>query len=149
MRKIFAVFFFSLVTFLSCDEKLETRTLTIIRSSGSEITLKAEMARTESERNKGFMFRKKIPSGTGMLFLFPSDRVLSFWMKNTPTALSIAYIDSSGVIANIFDMTPFSTAPVTSTSYVRYALEVPKDWFSKEDIKPGDRLVLDFDKRSE
>ncbi|MBQ9630045.1 MAG: DUF192 domain-containing protein [Treponema sp.] len=104
------------------------------------------MARTEQERSTGFMHRKKIPNGTAMLFLFPSDRILSFWMKNTPHPLSIAYIDSNGKIKNIFDMAPLSTAPITSTSHVRYALEVPRGYFLDENIKVGDTLLLDFDK---
>ena len=65
-------------------------------------------------------------------------------MKNTPTPLSIAYISSDGSIKDIFDMTPFSLAPVQGSSYARYALEVPQGWFEKTGIKIGDRLVLDF-----
>ena len=30
------------------------------------------------------MERKNIPDGTGMLFIFDRDQILSFWMKNTP-----------------------------------------------------------------
>ena len=89
------------------------------------------------------MNRKNIPEGTGMLFVFEKDQVLSFWMKNTPHPLSIAYIDRSGKIQNIFDMTPFSLAPVKSTRSVRYALEVPQGWFEKTGIKTGDKIVLD------
>ena len=68
---------------------------------------------------------------------------VSFWMKNTPHPLSIAYIDRTGKIQNIFDMTPFSLAPVKSTRSVRYALEVPQGWFEKNGIKTGDKIVLD------
>ena len=49
----------------------------------------------------------------------------------------------SGKIQNIFDMTPFSLAPVKSTRSVRYALEVPQGWFEKTGIKTGDKIVLD------
>ena len=90
------------------------------------------------------MERKKIPDGTGMLFIFESDQILSFWMKNTPHPLSIAYIDSKGVIKNIYDMTPFSLSSITSTVSVRYALEVPQGWFKKNNIQEGDSISLDF-----
>ena len=86
------------------------------------------------------MERKTIPDGTGMLFVFESDRILSFWMKNTPTPLSIAYIDSSGKIRDIFDMKPFSLSETVSTVSVRYALEVPQGWFEKVGIKVGDTI---------
>ena len=91
------------------------------------------------------MNRKNIPDGTGMLFVFDKDERLRFWMKDTPHPLSIAYIDSSGRIRNIYDMTPFSLAPVKSTVSVRYALEVPRGWFDRVNIKVGDTLALDFD----
>ena len=84
------------------------------------------------------MEREKIPDGTGMLFVFDRDQILSFWMKNTPHPLSIAYIDSRGKIRNIYDMTPFSLASVVSTVSVRYALEVPQGWFEKVGVKVGD-----------
>jgi uncharacterized membrane protein (UPF0127 family) len=61
-------------------------------------------------------------------------------MKNTPHPLSIAYIDSNGIIADILDMTPFSEATVSSTRSVRYALEVPQGWFKKNGIKEGDKV---------
>ena len=86
------------------------------------------------------MEREKIPDGTGMLFVFDRDQILSFWMKNTPHPLSIAYIDSRGKIRNIYDMTPFSLASVVSTVSVRYALEVPQGWFEKVGVKVGDTV---------
>ena len=84
------------------------------------------------------MERKSIPDGTGMIFVFASDRILSFWMKNTPTPLSIAYIDKSGKIRDIFDMKPYSLSEVVSTVSVRYALEVPQGWFDRVGVKVGD-----------
>ena len=77
-----------------------------------------------------------------MIFIFEQDQILSFWMKNTPTPLSIAFIDYSGKIRDIFDMKPFSLDTIVSTVSVRYALEVPKGWFAKNNIKPGDMVEL-------
>ena len=131
------------VAFLSCSSKaLEVKNFLITTENGNSISINAEIARTDNERSQGFMNRKKIPDGTGMLFVFEKDEILNFWMKNTPTALSIAYIDSSGKIRNIFDMKPFSLEPVKSTVSVRYALEVPQGWFSRNGIKTGDKIDL-------
>lgn len=132
-------------TIISCSaKKLPAKTITITRADGSIITVEAELAIKPEERNFGFMERKKIPDGTGMLFIFESDQILSFWMKNTPHPLSIAYIDSKGVIKNIYDMTPFSLSSITSTVSVRYALEVPQGWFKKNNIQEGDSISIDF-----
>lgn len=131
--------------FTGCNKsKLQTKTITIKKADGSTAYVKAEIARKEEERNFGFMERKVIPDGTGMIFIFEQDQILSFWMKNTPHPLSIAYIDSKGKIRNIYDMTPYSLAHITSTSSVRYALEVPQGWFKKQGIKEGDFVKLNF-----
>lgn len=122
----------------SKTKKLPVIDVTITRSDGSQIKVKAEVAEKEEERNHGFMERKNIPDGTGMLFVFEKEQILSFWMKNTPHPLSIAYIDNRGKIRNIYDMTPFSLTPIKSTSSVRYALEVPQGWFDANNIKVGD-----------
>ena len=129
--------------FLSCNENTkDTTNLQIICQNGSVKTIKAELAITPEQQQTGYMFRKDIPEGTGMLFIFEREQFLSFWMKNTPTPLSIAYIDSDGIIKDIFDMQPLSLETITSTTKARYALEVPQGWFAKEGIKAGDRLKI-------
>ena len=144
------LFFLILLVFISfsssCSnsKKLPAKDLTIVRADGSQVTLNAEIAKTPEQRNRGFMERKNIPDGTGMIFIFEKDQILSFWMKNTPHPLSIAFIDSHGKIRDIFDMKPFSLEPVNSTVSTRYALEVPQGWFEKVNIKKGDYLTLDF-----
>lgn len=141
---LFALFFSAFVFSGCAESKLPQKNLTIIKSDGNEVSVNAEIADTFETRQHGFMERKNIPDGTGMLFVFERDQILSFWMKNTPTPLSIAYISSSGKIYDIFDMKPFSLASIVSTGYSKYALEVPQGWFEKEGIKTGDCLKLDF-----
>lgn len=126
------------------SQKLPVKKLTLVTAGGETVQVSAEMAVTPDQRNRGFMERRKIPDGTGMLFVFDNDQILHFWMKNTPHPLSIAYIDRKGVIQNIFDMTPFSLASVSSTVSVRYALEVPQGWFVRAGVDVGDVLKLDF-----
>ena len=142
--------FFSLITilllltpFLSCKtKKLPIKDIKIVRQDGTEFIVAAEIAEKQEDRNHGFMERKNIPDGTGMLFVFEKDQILSFWMKNTPHPLSIAYIESKGKIRNIYDMTPYSLSSIISTVSVRYALEVPQGWFKKNGITEGDVVIL-------
>lgn len=122
--------------------KLPVRTLTVQRGDGTELSLRAEIADTDQARTRGLMFRKKLPEGEGMLFVFDRDQVLSFWMKNTLIPLSIAYIASDGRILEIHDMESGSLSPVTSSRSARYALEVPQGWYAKVGIAPGDRVLL-------
>lgn len=138
-----AVFLF-LPSFISCDSrkyKLPVRDLCISKADGSQVSVRAELAIQPEERNWGFMERKDIPGGTGMLFVFEKDQVLSFWMKNTPHPLSIAYIDSKGVISDILDMTPYSLESIRSSRSVRYALEVPQGFFMANGVAVGDSVT--------
>ena len=135
--------FFLFSSLVSCGtKKLPVKPLKIVTAAGNKVTVQAEIALEYEERQRGFMERKNIPDGTGMLFIFESDQILNFWMKNTPTPLSIAFIDHSGKIRDIFDMKPYSLANTTSTVSVRYALEVPQGWFSKVGVKVGDTVLI-------
>ncbi|MBD5414521.1 MAG: DUF192 domain-containing protein [Treponema sp.] len=138
----FLVSFFILMICSCKSESLPIKKLEIQTASGEIVSVKAEIADSQESRQRGFMFRKNIPDGTGMLFVFENDQILQFWMKNTPHPLSIAYISSDGSIRDIFDMTPYSLSDVTSTSYVRYALEVPQGWFKKSGVAVGDRVII-------
>lgn len=144
LRTIWAVLLLGCVTLLSCQSKNPVETLTISKNTSdcSQINLKCELALTSESQQKGFMQRKNIPAGTGMLFVFNRDQMLHFWMKNTPTPLSIAYIDSKGIIKEIHDLTPYSEATVSSLRSLRFALEVPQGWFKKNNIQIGDSISI-------
>jgi len=115
----------------------------IIESEGQKVAVvKAEIAQSQEERNKGLMFRKKLPDGEGMLFVFDYDHILSFWMKNTYIPLSIAFIGHDGKIIDIKDMYPHNTSSVISSRSARYALEVPQGWFSRAGVRVGDTVVV-------
>lgn len=103
--------------------------------------IEAEVAKSDLERQRGLMSRTDI-AGTdrGMLFVFPRAKVLRFWMKNTPTPLSIAYLDDDGTILEIDDMRPFDLEGAMSSRPARLALEMAQGWFDRRGVKPGDRI---------
>ena len=132
-----------LLCFISCtSQKLEVQEITIERDGQVITNVKAEIARTTEERNQGLMHRQNLPDGEGMLFIFDKDQVLSFWMKNTYIPLSIAFITFDGRIIDIKNMYPHDVTPVTSSRSVRYALEVPQNWFSRANVQEGDRVIF-------
>ena len=101
-----------------------------------------EVAATDEVRRRGLMFRRNLPPGQGMLFVFPETQVLSFWMRNTYVPLDVAYAGDDGVIFQIERMTPLSEDPHPSEKPARYALEAPAGWFAQEGIRPG--AVIDL-----
>jgi len=138
----------SLFIFLSsCNsnnsQKLPIQELTIERSGQVITTVKAEIAKTPEERNKGLMYRKSLKDGHGMLFVFEKDDVLSFWMKNTFIPLSIAFIAYDGRIIDIKDMYPHDTNSVKSSRSARYALEAPQGWFLRAGVNEGDTVKIE------
>ena len=89
----------------------------------------AELARTGVQQQTGMMFRTNLAENAGMLFPLPYSQSASFWMKNCPLPLSIAYIDPDGVIQEIHDLEPQNTNSVVSASNnIRFALETPRGW---------------------
>jgi len=138
---LFALFVVNIliIFFISCsNQKLPVREITIEREGTILAVVKAEIAETQEDRTTGLMYRKKLPDGEGMLFIFENDQILSFWMKNTYIPLSIAYITWDGRITDIKDMYPHNENSVSSSRFVRYALEVPQGWFDRNAIRIGD-----------
>jgi uncharacterized membrane protein (UPF0127 family) len=129
------VIFLAVLSGCSGLEKFEKRELAI---EGVSITV--EIARTPAQQRQGYMHRREVRDGEGMIFINEIDMVLSFWMKNTLVPLSIAFIASDGRIMEIYDLEPGNLNPVQSGRSVRYALEVPQGWFSRAGIGPGDRV---------
>ena len=105
-------------------------------------TVAAELALSETERERGLMFRKFLGADSGMIFVFPKDDRLVFWMKNTPLPLSLAYISSDGTIRQISELEPLSLAPVPAERSVRYALEMNRGWFDRAGVKVGDKVEV-------
>jgi len=129
--------------FASCSpQKQKLTVLTIERENADPVEITVEIARTDEERSKGLMYRKQLPDGEGMLFVFDRDQQLSFWMKNTIIPLSIAFIASDGFIIEIKDMQPNDLNSVRSSRSVRYALEVPQGWFQRVNVRHGDIVKI-------
>lgn len=132
------LFLFTLLLFLStaaaCAE-LPLATLNV-----GEHKLTAEVANTDSTRSTGLMHRRMLPENRGMLFIFPDLALHSMWMMNTYLPLSVAFLDSQGVIINIADMQPHTQTTHGAARQARYALEMNQGWFRKRGIKPGDKV---------
>ncbi|WNY60427.1 DUF192 domain-containing protein [Borreliella bissettiae] len=142
MKKILKRFLFLvlLMSFLSFTDHFYDKEVAI---NGVKFFIK--IASNEFDRAKGYMGTQKVEYGNGMLFVFKKEQNLSFWMENTPLPLEIAYIDSNGIIKEIYYLEPYSRTNVNSLYKVKYALELPRGSFSKFKIKIGDKVHFCFD----
>jgi len=108
---------------------------------GNPIRVSVEIADTEEKRQLGLMYRPKLPELQGMLFLFPHEELLSFWMKNTPLPLDIIFINTARMIVSIVqNTTPFSEKPLPSGSPAQFVLEMNGGFCQQHGITVGDRV---------
>ncbi|NWJ44921.1 MAG: DUF192 domain-containing protein [Chloroflexi bacterium] len=124
------------------QSQLTASAAVIRKTNGEEIKMTVELARTPREQETGLMGRQSLPADSGMLFIFPETGKYSFWMKDTPLALSIAFIASDGKLVDIRDMNPFSEEIITPKAEHLYALEVTQGYFAQKGIKVGDIFKL-------
>jgi uncharacterized membrane protein (UPF0127 family) len=105
----------------------------------------ALLAETEPQQELGLMNRTDIGGYDGMLFKFAADSNASFYMKDTPLPLSIAFFDGTGQFVSTADMAPCihqATCPTFSAARpYRWALEVPEGALPRLAIGPGTRLT--------
>lgn len=108
--------------------------------------IKAEIADSLDEQTKGLMFRNSLPEKTGMLFVFDTPEILTFWMKNTLIPLDIIYIDENMHIVTIIrNAQPCEQDPCTiyrPESPSRYVLEINAGESDKLGIKEGDKVEM-------
>ena len=84
-----------------------------------------EVADTPAKRELGLQYRRELADDRGMLFLFPSEQIQSFWMKNTPIPLDMIFIGSDRRIVGIIEQTiPFSTDSVSVSAPSQFVLEI-------------------------
>lgn len=95
---------------------------------------------TSEERAEGLMMRSGLAANQGMLFDYKVPTAVCMWMKNTLIPLSVAFIDSDGVIVNIEDMSPQTLTEHCSRKPIRFALEMNRGWFAERNIRPGGRI---------
>ncbi|MSQ01768.1 MAG: DUF192 domain-containing protein [Myxococcales bacterium] len=100
--------------------------------------LHVRVADAPKERAAGLMGVTDLAPDAGMVFAYPAASPRFFWMKDTPTPLSIAFCDAKGVIVTIADLEPLDTTLTPSHQPAMYAVEANKGWFAAHGVAVGD-----------
>lgn len=100
--------------------------------------LNVKLAYTGEQQARGLKNITSLPEEQGMLFCYPEEKLLSFWMKDTNIPLSIAFIDKNKKITQIENLEPHNEVGVKTNAPAKWALEVNRDWFANNNIKVGD-----------
>ena len=135
---IYLIFNFFLISFYTfSNEKIE------VSIYNKNITFNVEVAKTIEERRTGLMYRKKLLNNEGMLFIFPREKIIQLWMKNTYIPLDVIFISENKVIVDIKkNMEKLSETIVKSKVKSRYALEFNAGLINKLDIEIGDKVLF-------
>lgn len=109
---------------------------------GFKIT--AELAVTDEQRQQGLMYRQGMKEDQGMLFIFETEDIYSFWMKNMLFSLDMLWLDSNRRVVHIEEnVPPCASEPCPSyepARPARYVLELVSGSVKKHGLKLGDRL---------
>lgn len=105
-----------------------------------------EIAANDELRAQGLMYRESLPSGQGMLFLFPRPGEYPFWMKNTLIPLDMIWLEPAGRIVAIRpDIQPCRADPCPTyapEAIASYVLELAAGEAKAHNLVVGDTIEL-------
>jgi len=107
--------------------------------------LYVEKALNETEWSRGLSNRTELNTDGGMLFVFPTSEIKTFWMKDTFIPLDIIWVANKKVVG-IDRMFPELNTPLSqlkrfiSPSPVDMAIETNLGWTAKHGIKINDKI---------
>lgn len=102
-----------------------------------------EIADDFFEQVKGLMGRSHLDERTGMLFVYPTNRNVTFWMKNVPFPLDMIFMDQCGRVIQIYaDARPDDDTLVPSIRPVRAVLELRGGASKRDQIRIGSQFDL-------
>lgn len=140
--------FFIVNNFIKQEPKVEYYTftkegeLTFTDSTGAlKAKIDLEIADNEYERELGLMNRNEMKENQGMLFIFPAQRLQSFWMRNTLISLDMIFVDEQKKIVTIHKNTKIlSDTSYPSSQPSMYVVEVIAGYTDKHNIQIGDKI---------
>ena len=103
------------------------------------------LADEAAEWGQGLMEVIDLGDYPGMVFAFDEDRTGTFFMRNTPTPLSIAFLDAGGRLVSSTDMEPCEDRDGCPTygadGPYRYAVEVPRGMLATVGLDDPDAVL--------
>jgi len=127
-----------------CKPQVVAKRTSLTFPDGKTITV--DVVDTPATREAGLMCRTKLPKDYGMLFVFPQELDLGFWMKNTLVSLDLVWIGADKRVAVVAPRLKASTVDTPEDQIARaggkgqYVLELPAGAAKHHHLKAGDTL---------
>lgn len=118
-------------------------TVTVYKATNDSLlaTLDVEFAETEYETQTGLMYRSGMEDRQAMLFIFDTEELKGFYMKNTQFPLDIIFLDKDRKVVSIArDAKPFDQNTLRSEGPAQYVLEINAGLSTKWGLDKGDRI---------
>jgi uncharacterized membrane protein (UPF0127 family) len=116
----------------------------VFETASGPVKVTLEVVSTPALIQRGLMHRRHLPPDRGMLFVFASERVRSFWMKNTLIPLDMLFVKEDMTIAGIErDTVPLSLDSRSVGIPTRYVIEVNGGWTAKHGVEAGSHITLE------
>jgi uncharacterized membrane protein (UPF0127 family) len=116
---------------------------------GDEV-IDAQIADTGDLRSRGLGYRDGLAPGTGMLFVYNSPSVHTFWMKGMRFCLDIIWIEEGeikGAAESVCPVDGVSDSELPryeSPEPVTYVLELPAGWMKEHGFAAGQPVEIEF-----
>jgi uncharacterized membrane protein (UPF0127 family) len=131
---------------IGCHDENNFVKTDVVRVIFDNVWVNSEIVDTPEERARGLMFHHTLSEKEGILFIYDSEGIYKFWMKNVFFPIDILWFDSDLSIVYIKRNAPpcttvrcqIYTPPVTA----KYVLEVMANFTAKYEIKVGDRAEI-------
>lgn len=131
---------------VACTTPRDGKHAAVRFDSGGQVSaaFQVEVAANPEERARGLMFRKSIGPDEGMLFLFPREQQLAFWMKNTFISLDMVFVSSDWRVVGVLkDVPPLTEDRRTVDNVSQYVLEFAGGTAAREGIEPGMKVLIE------
>lgn len=141
---------------MQCEDKKPTKTedrivvnfkkegvLSLFKSKTDSVirTIDIEIADNDYQTQTGLMYRSKLETNHGMLFIFADAQFRNFYMKNTKIPLDIIYLDETKTIVSIQkNAKPFDETSLPSEAPAKFVLEINGGLSDEWQIEVGDRV---------
>ena len=117
--------------------------LTLYKGVNDSIITKLdiEIADTDYDIQTGLMYRNSMKKNQAMLFVFPTVKARSFYMKNTRIPLDLIYIDHNKSIVSFQEnATPFDEKSLPSEVPAQFVLEINAGLAEEWLLEVGDKM---------
>jgi len=117
--------------------------LYLLKAEDTIQKLDIELAETSYEQQTGLMYRKSMEANQGMLFVYSTETMHSFYMKNTNIPLDLIFFNKdSSVVSFQENAKPLDETSLPSKVPAQYILEVNAGKVKEWKLAEGDKMLF-------